>query len=309
MAVPRLGLDFIGQINPPSSKGHRFVLVATYYFTKWTETVPLKNMTHREVIEFITEHIIHRFGIPQTLTTDQGSSFISKEVRAFAKSYKIKLLNSSPYYAQANGQTESSNKILIKLIKKKIEENPKRWHEVLSEALWAHRISRHGATKVTPFELVYGQEAVLPVEINLDAYRLAKQNDLSAVDYHDMMMDNIDEVTDKRLKALKEIEKDKLRVARANNKKVKDKSFQVGDLVWKTILPLGMKSNKFGKWSPSWEGPYRVVKVIFGNSYMMEKLQGDRLPRAINGEVLVEILPQCVARCMKKRQTIHENRP
>ena len=84
---------------------------------------------------------------------------------AFAESYRIKLLNSSSYYAQANGQAESSNKILIKLIKKKIEENPKRWHEVLSEAFWAHRISRHGSTKVTPFELVYGQEAVSPVEV------------------------------------------------------------------------------------------------------------------------------------------------
>jgi transposase InsO family protein len=125
-------------------------------------------MTHREVIEFIIEHIIYRFGIPQTLTTDQRTSFISKEVREFAESYKIKLLNSSPYYAQANGHTESSNKILIKLIKKKIED------------LWAHRISRHGATEVTPFELVYGHETVLPVEVNLDAYRLARQNDLSA---------------------------------------------------------------------------------------------------------------------------------
>ena len=113
----------------------------------------MKNITHREVIEFITEYIIHRFSIPQTLTMDQGSSFISNEVRVFAESYKIKLLNSSPYYAQANGQAESSNKILIKLVKKKIEENPKRWREVLSEALWAHRISRHGSTKVTPFEL------------------------------------------------------------------------------------------------------------------------------------------------------------
>ena len=93
----------------------------------------------------------------------------------------------------------------------------------------------------------------------------------SAVDYYNLMMDNIDEIIDKRLKALKEIERDKLRVARAYNKKVKGKSFQVGDLVWKTILPLGMKSNKFGKWSPSWEGPFRVVKVIFGNSYMMER--------------------------------------
>ena len=114
------GLDFIGQINPPSLKGYRFVLVATDYFTKWTEAVPLKNITHKEVIEFVTEHIIHRFGIPWTLTMNQSSSFISKEVHEFVESYKIKILNSSPYYAQANGQAKSSNKILIKLIKKKI---------------------------------------------------------------------------------------------------------------------------------------------------------------------------------------------
>jgi hypothetical protein len=112
------GLDFIGKIHPPSVKGHCFVIVVTDYFTKWTEAIPLKNMTHKEVIRFITEHIIHRFGIPQTLTTDQGTSFVAKEVRDFVKSYGIRLLNSSPYYAQANGQAESSNKTLVKLIKK-----------------------------------------------------------------------------------------------------------------------------------------------------------------------------------------------
>jgi transposase InsO family protein len=90
-------------------------------------------MTHKKVIGFITEHIIHRFGIPQTLTTDQGTSFVAKEVRDFVNSYGIKLLNSSPYYAQANGQAESSNKTLVKLINNKIKDNPKRWHEVLSE--------------------------------------------------------------------------------------------------------------------------------------------------------------------------------
>jgi hypothetical protein len=130
------GLDFIGKIHPPSSKGYCFVIVATDYFTKWTEAIPLKNMTHREAIEFITGHIIHRFGIPQTLTTNQVTSFISKVVREFVNSYGIKLLNSFPYYARANGHAESSNKTLVKLIKKKIEDNPRRWHEVLSEALW-----------------------------------------------------------------------------------------------------------------------------------------------------------------------------
>jgi hypothetical protein len=97
------------------------VLVGTDYFTKWMEAVPLKNMMHKELIYFILEHIIHRFVICQTLTMDQGSSFISHQVHEFAESLKIKLLSSSPYYAQVNGQAWSSIKILIKLIKKKIE--------------------------------------------------------------------------------------------------------------------------------------------------------------------------------------------
>jgi hypothetical protein len=96
-----MGLEFIGEIHPSSSEGHRFVSLATDYFTKWTEAVALKNITHKEVIEFITEHIIHRFSITQTLTTDQGSSFMSKEVREFAELYRIKLLKSYPYYAHA----------------------------------------------------------------------------------------------------------------------------------------------------------------------------------------------------------------
>jgi hypothetical protein len=140
------------------------------------------------------------------------------------------LLNSYPYYAQTNGQAESSNRTLINLIKKKISNNPKHWHRILSEALWAHRISRHSATKVYPFELVYGQEAVLHVEISLNVVRFAGQNNLTVGDYYSSMMDNIDEVTDKRVTTLREIEKDKIMVAKANNK-VKAKSFQVGDLV------------------------------------------------------------------------------
>ena len=81
------------------------------------------------------------------------------------------MLNLSPYYVQAYGQAESSNKTFIKLIKKKIKEHPRRRHEVLLKALWDHQISKHGVTQVTPYEVVYGQEAVLPVEINLQALK------------------------------------------------------------------------------------------------------------------------------------------
>jgi hypothetical protein len=150
---------------------------------------------------------------------------MSHQVRDFAEFLKIKLLSSLPYYAQANSQAESSNMTLIELIKKKIEVNPRRWHEVLLEALWAHHISKHSITKVTPFELVYGQEAILLVGVNLDALWITRQNKLSVVNYYNLMLDRLDEVSDERGKALGEIERDKLRVAKAYNKRVKEKSF------------------------------------------------------------------------------------
>jgi transposase InsO family protein len=149
----------------------------------------LRNMTHREVITLVHEHIIYRFGLPQTLTTDQGHSFMSHQFREFVESMKIKLLNSSPNYAQANGQAEASNKVLMKITKKRIKDNPRSWHEKLSEALWAHRTSRHGATKVTTFELVHGQEVVLPVMIGLQSLRVTGQGSLSTKEYHELMMD------------------------------------------------------------------------------------------------------------------------
>jgi hypothetical protein len=139
----------------------------------------------------------------------------------------------------ANRQVEASNKTLIRLIKKKIEEKPRRWHEVLYEALWAYMISQHRATKVTPFELVYEHEVVLPVEINLQTWRVTHQDALWAMEYKDIMMYDIDDVSKSWFKALREIEREKLKVARAYNRKVGEKSFQVDDLVWKMILPLG----------------------------------------------------------------------
>ena len=93
------GIDIIGQIYPPSSKGHKFVVVVADYFTNSVEAIPLKMMMSQNKIDFVQEHIIYRFGIPQTITTDEGPMFISEEFESFATGIGFKLLNSSPYYA------------------------------------------------------------------------------------------------------------------------------------------------------------------------------------------------------------------
>jgi hypothetical protein len=123
-------------------------------------------------------------------------------------------------------------------------------------------------------------------EIDLQSLRVTGQDSLSAKEYHELMMDKIDDVPESRFKALEEIENEKIKIAKAYNKRVVEKSFQVGDLVWKTILPLGTRSGKFGKWSPSWEGLFRVIRVVPGIAYFMEDFKGHSLPKALNGKYL-----------------------
>jgi transposase InsO family protein len=188
-------MDMIDKMNPPSSKGHQYILAITDYFTRWVEAIPMKSVTSNDVINFFKEYVIHRFGIPQTITTDGRSVFISEEFRKFATDVEIKLIRSSPYYAQANGQAEASNQSLIKLIKRKIDEHPRRWHKVFSEALWAHHISCHGATKTLSYHLVYGQEAVLPWEITASSRCVEFQNDLTTEEYAALMNDKVEDPT------------------------------------------------------------------------------------------------------------------
>jgi hypothetical protein len=105
------------------------------------------------------------------------------------------------------------------LIKRKIDEHPRRWHEVLSEALWAHRISCHGATKTLPYHLVYGQEAILPWEITADSRRIEFQNDLTVEEYAALMNDNVEDLMELRLWSLEKIKENKVKVACASQAK------------------------------------------------------------------------------------------
>ena len=91
-------LDFMGIINPPSSEGHKFILVATEYYTKWVEAISLKIAIQKHIINFIKEYIICRFGIPQRLIMDNGTNFIGKDVIEFCKRMRIEQIFSSVYY-------------------------------------------------------------------------------------------------------------------------------------------------------------------------------------------------------------------
>nr|AAX96528.1 retrotransposon protein, putative, unclassified [Oryza sativa Japonica Group]ABA93024.1 retrotransposon protein, putative, unclassified [Oryza sativa Japonica Group] len=204
----------------------------------------------------------------------------------FADSMGIKLLNSSPYYAQANGQAEASNKSLIKLIKRKISDYSRQWHTRLAEALWSYRMAFHGSIQVPPYKLVYGHEAVLPWEVRIGSRRTELQNTLTTDEYYNLMADEWEDLVQSRLRALAKVTKDKERVARHYNKKVVPKDFLEGELVWKLIMPIETRDSKFGKWSPNWEGPFQIHKVVSKGTYMLQGLDGEVYGRALNGKYL-----------------------
>jgi hypothetical protein len=105
------------------------------------------------------------------------------------------------------------------------------------------------------------------------------------------MMDRLDETQESWFKAMTEVEEEKLQTAKAYNRKVREKSFQIGDLVWKMILPLKARDTKFGKWSPNWEGPYRIAGIVPGNAYFVETLEGKELLKVIQGKYLKAYFP------------------
>ena len=112
------GLDFIGEINPVSSGQHKWILTATYLFTKWVESIPTRQVIDIVIIDFLLSHILSRFGCPRKLITDNAQAFSSHRLVRFFNDYNIILSHSIVYYPQGNGLTESSNKSLVRTIKK-----------------------------------------------------------------------------------------------------------------------------------------------------------------------------------------------
>jgi len=167
-------LDFIGEINPHSSGQHRWILVATDYFTKWIEAIPTRKVDHNVVMKFLIENIFSRFGCPHKLITDNAVGFRVKELVEMCDSMGIKLIHSASYYPQGNILAESSNKSLIKIIKKLLEDNKKNWDAKLKYALWADRVTIKKSTGSSPFKLVYGTVAVFPIQLTLPVQSCSK---------------------------------------------------------------------------------------------------------------------------------------
>ena len=108
----------IGEIKPTASNGHRFILVAIDYFTKWVEAASFASVTKNVVTYFIKQNLICQYGFPERIITDNGKNLNNTMITALCEQFKIQHHNSPPYRPKMNGVAEAVNKNIKKIIQK-----------------------------------------------------------------------------------------------------------------------------------------------------------------------------------------------
>ena len=249
------------------------------------EAVPLKEVKAENVEDFIRTNLIYRFGVPARMMSDNGPSFKNRQIEKMCAKFKIKHHFSMGYNPAANGQAEAFNKVLFKFLKKVVSQNKRHWHMKLLESLWAYRTTTRTATRMTPYSLVYGGEAVLPLEVQIASLRVAIHEKLTEDQTAKLRLRELDRLEEKRLQALQKLEAYQARMSRAFDKRVKRRSFK-GDLVLAVIRPMNITHQMTGKFEPKWEGPYIVKDVYSSGAYRIIYPDGEYCTPPVNGKFL-----------------------
>jgi hypothetical protein len=254
----------VGKLHKSWPGGKEYMLVAVDKFTKWIEAKPINSPDGASAVKFI-KGLVFRFGVPHSIVTDNGSNFTSQEFKAYCAEVGIKLSFASVAHPQTNGQVEKANGIICNGIKKRLlgplEKARHTWPEELPSVLWSIRTTPNTATQETPFFLVHGAEAVLPIEIEHDSPRVAEYDEETSRKALEDDVDALDEARDEVLSRVAKYQQD---LKNYHSRRLRPRSFQVGDLV----LRLNQKSHE--KLESPWLGPYIVTEVIEGGAYRIK---------------------------------------
>ena len=149
-------------------------------------------------------------------------------------------------------------------------------------ALHAYRTTVRTSVGATPYALVYGMEAVAPLEMEIPSLRILKEADLDESEWARVRFEQLNLIDEKRLAVVCHHQLYQGRIAKAYNKRVKPRMFKEGDLVLKKIS-VGEDQSK---WAPHYEGPYVVKKAFSGGALILTSMDGENLPRPVNSDVV-----------------------
>ena len=261
-----VAVDIMGPL-PETPNHNRYVLVATDYFTRWTEAYAIPNLTAETVANKLLDEFFLRFSLPEQIHSDQGSQFESKLFQELARILQIKKTRTTPYHPQSDGVVERFNRTLLSMLATVLEDNPWDWEDQLRKVCYAYNTSAHSGLRHSPFYLMFGRKARLPIDV---AFGLPYDQSVSTNQYANTLHQKLGKAygevrktMDLHLQRQKEI----------YDKKVHGKPFEEGELVWVHIPVRPGASRKLHK---PWSGPFKVVKKLSDVTYRVQNVRSRR---------------------------------
>ncbi|XP_047268176.1 uncharacterized protein LOC124898581 [Capsicum annuum] len=219
-------------------------------------------ITKKVVAYFVKNNLICRFGLPESIITDNGANLNNRLI---------------------NGVVEATNKNIKKILRKIVEKD-RSWHEILPYAMLGYRITVRTSTGATPYLLVYGNEVVIPVEVEIPSLRIIQEAKLSNKEWVRARYEQLMLIDEKRMVIVCYSQLYQYRMIRAFKKKVRARIFKVGQLVLKRIFPH--QEVYKGKFSPNWQRPYIIRKVLSGGALIISEMDGQEWTKPINSDVV-----------------------
>ena len=233
--------------------------MATDYFTRWVEAYPIPNQEAVTVANKLIKEFFFRFSLPDQLHSDQGRQFESTLISEICKLLQINKTRTTPYHPQGDGLVERFNRTLLDMLSTTIKDYNGSWKDHIQAVCLAYNTSVQPTTGYTPFYLMFGRQARIPVDVMFGSspdvinspstYASTLQKSLTLA---------YDQVRDKMNTTFQ-------RQKQFYDKKVHGKPFSVGDLVW--LYSPAVPSGQAKKLYHPWTGPYEVVKKLSDATY------------------------------------------
>jgi transposase InsO family protein len=195
MVVRRVGPDIVGPLQK-APRGYTHLLVAKDKFSKWVEVRPITNLRAEQAVTFFTD-IVYRFGVPNSIITDNVSQFTGRKFLEFCDKYHIRVDWVAVAHPQTNGQVERANGIILQGLKPRIfdrlNKSSRKWLQELPAVMWSLSTTPSRATGFTPFFLVYGAEAVIPTDLEYRSPRVKGYDEGTNQQAREDSLDQLDE--------------------------------------------------------------------------------------------------------------------
>ena len=269
-----IAVDITGPF-PESQNGNTYVLVVGDHFTKWMEAYAIPNQDARTVAAKLVDEVFCRFSPPEQLHSDQGRQFESELMKEICKILRINKTRTTPYHPQGDdGLVERFNCTLKSMLSTTLRDYPFDWEDRLRKVCMAYNTSIHSSTGYSPFYLMFGREARLPLDT---AYGTKSFPSETVESYASHMRTSL---TDAYSDVRHHLEVSHQRQKEIYDRRVHGEPYKEGDLVWlfNPAVPLGQSK----KLHHPWTGPFTVLKRLSEADYRIKEVYGKKMPSVVH---------------------------